>query len=576
MKRRIFELDSNGYYTQSGQRILPVGVNYWPASCGVQMWREWPAEEIQRDLDLICKLGFNCVRFFLLWEEFEPKPGRYDQICFARLAQLLGWCRQRKLLTQPSLMVGWMSGGIFWPKWKGDKNLFTDPGLRQRAASFATKVARVCARFSDSVLSIDQGNEICCLPDCLAAPPAAVETWCEAMSTAIRRGFPAALVISGNEQSQVVGDTGWRFDAQPGCDLYSMHAYPNSAWHSLRFDGMADPLAQSLLPLYVKCARAFGPVMVQEFGTIFTIGSCCDEYLRAILPACWDAGANGFLWWSLRDFNANGHPYNKNAFEGPLGLVGADERLKPVLNFFSEFAASLPSRPIPSIDQGDVALYWPRHFYLRDDPLNPGNDPRSLSRRLIVAHFTLGELGHRVGIVRGDQPLENISARTIIVTGAALTAEEVTALMSWVKGGGRLVWHGIDVTTWGEAATELVGAAPADLRAPRAEEVSAFGTLWKFTDFPRHVFLEVIPRGARVDAIDHAKRPVVLDHQLGRGSVAACLAQVDDMFAAESDDRAARTRWKRWYAGMLELAGHTCAAESPGTVAQPAKNRRTA
>lgn len=519
------------------------------------MWLDWPEREIKRDLDLMRKLGLNCVRFFLRWQDFEPRAGRYTAKSFRRFAQFLAWCEERDLLVQPSLMVGWMSGGIFWPDWKGERNLFSDALMRRHAMAFATKAARICARFPRIVLAIDQGNEICCLPDCMEAPPAAVESWCRDFNRAIRRGFPSVPIISGNEQNQIVSDTGWRFDAQPGCDLYSMHAYPNSAWHSLTFDGMTDPLGQSLLPFYVKCARAFGAVMAQEFGTIFTIGKCCDDYLRAILPACWEAGANGFLWWSLRDFAADGHPYNKNAFEGPLGLVGDDDRVKPVLRSFEAFARTLPDRPPPVIDQGDIALYWPRHYYLRGDPLNPGNDPRALSRRLVIAHFALSQLGHRVGIVRGDRPLEGISARTIVIAGAALTSEEVTALIPWVKSGGRLVWHGIDVTTWGEALNELVGASPADLCAPRALGVRAFGTTWDFRDFPRHIFLNVIPADARVVARDRSLRPVVLEHALGRGAVIACLAQPDDTFAAQSDDRAVRARWLRWYNGMLALAG---------------------
>jgi hypothetical protein len=244
-------------------------------------------------------------------------------------------------------------------------------------------------------------------------------------------------------------------------------------------------------------------------------------------------------------------------------LIGPNEKLKEVLGCFQEFAASLPSRPVPVIDQGDIALYWPRHYYLRDDPLNPGNDPRALSRRLAIAHFTLTQLGHRVGIVRGDLPLENISARTIVVPGAALTAEEVTALTAWVKAGGRLVWHGVDVTTWGDALSELVGASPADLRAPRADGVGAFGATWSFRDFPRHVFLEVIPCGAEVSAADEAGHPVVLRHELGRGVIATCLPQPDDTFAAQSDDRSVRPRWARWYAGMLALAGHPAKTARP-------------
>lgn len=555
MIRSPFSLDANGYFTRSNDQIIPIGVNYWPASCGVEMWQNWPEAEIQRDLGTIATLGLNSIRFFLRWQDFEPQPGRYNARNFRRLADLLRWCRAHKLLAQPTLIVGWMSGGIFWPTWKEGRNLFVDPLMRKRAMAFATRASRVCARFSDIVLAIDQGNEICCLPDCLAAPPSAVIDWCRDFSAAIRRGFPTAIVISGNEQNQIVSETGWRLGHQPGCDLYSMHAYPNSAWHSLTFDGMADPLGQSLLPFYVKCARAFGAVLAQELGTIFTIGECCDAYLRAVLPACWAAGANGFLWWSLRDFEADGHPYNKNAFEGPLGLVDQAGKVKSVLRFFTEFTTSLAQRPIPQVDQGDVALYWPKHYYLRDDSLNPGNDPRSLSRRLVIANFTLTELGYRVGIVRGDRPLEGVSAHTIVVAGAALTSEEVTALTAWVKAGGRLIWHGIEVTTWGEAVNELVGAAPADLCAPRALGVKAFGRRWDFRDFPHRTFLQVVPAGARVAGRDNQRRPLLLNHPLGRGSVAACLAQPDDAFAAESDDRSVRSRWLCWYEGMLSLVG---------------------
>src|SRR5690606_24242985 len=121
---------------------------------------------------------------------------------------------------------------------------------------------------------------------------------------------------------------------------------------------------------------------------------------------------------------------------GPLGLVGLDDQVKPVLSYFQEFAGQWPTEPAPVVDQGDVALYWPRHYYLRDDPLNPGNDPRVVSRRLVIANFTLGQLGHRVGIVRGDRPFDGISAHTIVIPGVALTASEVSALTVWVKAGG--------------------------------------------------------------------------------------------------------------------------------------------
>ncbi len=555
MAAPVFKLTPDGYFARGAKRVAPVGVNYWPASCGVELWHAWPAREIQHDLDVVRGLGLNCVRFFLRWQDFEPRPGRYERVMFRRLAQLLGWCRERGLLAHPSLFVGWMSGGIFWPEWKRGRNLFADALVRRRAFAFAAEAARVCARFRECVLAIDQGNEICCLPECLDAPPDAIASWCDGVNAAIRRAFPGALIVSGNEQMQVTADTGWRLGAQPGCDFFSMHTYPNSVWHSLRFDGMTDPLAQSLLPFYVKCARAFGPVLAQEFGTLFTSGRGCDDYLRAMLPATWAAGANGFLWWCLRDIAATCHPYEKNAFEGGMGLVGARGRVKPALRYFLEFAKTLSARPAPRRDEGDVALYWPQHYYARDNRSNPGNEPRSLSRRLIVAHFALSELGHRVGIARGDQPLAKISARTIVVTGAALTASEVAALSAWVRDGGRLVWHGVDATTFGRDASALIGAEPTDFLAPRAEGVKAFGAMWDFRAFARDVFVGVQPRTARVVGTDRARRPVVLAHRFGRGQVVTCLAQPDDTFANESEDRVARTRWRRWYRGMLTLIG---------------------
>jgi hypothetical protein len=495
------------------------------------------------------------VRFFLRWQDFEPRPGRYNAAAFRRLEAMLSWCRREGLLAHPSLFVGWMSGGIFWPEWKRGRNLFGDAFMRRRAGAFAARAARVLVRHRDVLLAIDQGNEICCLPDSAAAAPADVMSWCAGVNTAVRRACPGVLLVSGNEQMQVTADSGWRLGAQPGCDFLSMHAYPNSAWHALAFDGMTDPLAQSLLPFYVKCARAFGPVMVQEFGTLFTAGRCAEAYLRPVLAACHAAGANGYLAWCLRDITATGHPYDKNAFEGGMGLVDADDVVKPALRCFLEFAAGVAARPAAAADEGDIALYWPRHYYHRDNPFNPGNEPRLLSRRMALVHFILEKLGHRVGIARGDRPLAGISARTLVLPGTLITAGEAGALLPWVKAGGRMVWHGPDVTIWGREVAALTGANAADFLAPRATGVRAFGARWDFRHFSRDIFPGVEPTTARVVARDRTGRPILLVNRLGRGTVVTCLASPDDLFASRSADRAGRSAWLRWYRGVLGLAG---------------------
>lgn len=309
-------LDPQGYFHDGQKRIIPVGANYWPASCGVEMWVQWPAEEIRHDIATLKKLGLNCIRFFLRWQDFEPQPGAYNDANFDKLRQVLRWCRDYGVWAHPSLFVGFMSGGLFWPKWKGDRNLYADPEVAAASARFARRATEVIAEFKDIVIAIDQGNELCCLKESYVAPPAAVIAWCAGVNQAIRSVWPDALIISGNEQNQIANDSGWRLGQQPGCDMYSMHTYPVAAWQPLPIDGLTDPFCQTMLPFYTQIARAFGPVMVQEFGTIITFSkSKQDNYLRAILPACWNAGANGFLWWCLRDIIAPVYPYTGHGFE---------------------------------------------------------------------------------------------------------------------------------------------------------------------------------------------------------------------------------------------------------------------
>ena len=548
-----FTLAPDGYFRRSGRPIVPVGVNYWPGSCGVEMWRAWPADEIQRDLDLVRSLGLNCVRFFVRWQDFEPASGRYDPRMFTRLRALLDWHRARGLLAHPSLFVGWMSGGIFWPHWHAERNVFSDSILRRRAAALTEAVASICAEFPETVLAIDHGNELCCLPQATAARPAEVAIWCGEISAAVKRVFPSALVVSGNEQTQVNADSGWRFGQQPGCDFYSMHAYPFPGWHTLRFDGMADPLGQSLLPFYTACARGFGPVMVQEFGTLLTSGRRqCDAYLRAVLNGCWAAGANGFLWWCLRDIAACGHPYDQNAFEGLLGLVDRHDRVKPALRYFLDFARRLADQPKPAA--ATIAVLWPDEYYPRDNPANPGNQPEELSRALAIAHFCLTALGHRPRIVRIVDLTKDSGLHTLVIAGAKLTAPEVRKLEPWVRAGGRVIWHGLDSLTWGADTIGLIGATPVDFCAPSAGGIKAFGRRWSFSAFSRDVFLQVTANTARVVARDQRGRPMILSHRVGAGVVASCLAWPEAEFACGGGNSAARRRWLVWYRGMLGLA----------------------
>ena len=553
MSTSALTIDQFGYFSRQGQRFVPVGVNYWPGSAGVEMWVRWPEAEMQHDLDVIRSLGLNCIRFFLRWQDFEPRPGEYAETMFERLTQFLDWCREREIYAQPSLFVGWMSGGTFWPEWRRGRNLFADPEMITRSMDFARKAAEIIAPYHEYLLGIDQGNEIDCLADCRTASPAEVAAWCEGVNRAIRSVYPEALIVSGNDQGQFVGDSGWRLGGQPGLSYYSMHGYPVPPWHKVAFDGMTDPLCATLLPFYTQVTRAFGPVLLQEFGTIVTFGvEQSDQYLRAMLPAAWAAGANGFLWWCLRDIRARIHPYVKDNFEATLGLVDDQDRVKPGMEYYVEFARSLATRPAPAPAADAVGLYFPRHFYQRDEQENPGNTPDTLSSWMVMANFMLRQLGRPVRIVRGDQPLDS-DLRQIVVPGAMLDILEVEALEDWANKGGQLVWHGPDPMSWAATYRRFLGARPVDYRATRPAQVDAFGDRWTLGQYARGIRMEVVPEGAEVVARDGDDLPAVLVHRVGEGAVAYSIGVPEAAMLPDAADADARARWTRWYAGMLDL-----------------------
>ncbi|MEI6519270.1 MAG: beta-mannanase [bacterium] len=547
-----YTLNIDGYFECDGARFIPVGANWWPASCGVELWQQWPEDEIKHDLDVMVKLGLNSLRFFLRWQDFEPEAGVYNHLNFERLDMLLGWFAEHNLAAHPSLFVGFMSGGVFWPQWKEGRNLFSDPYMCERSTAFAKEATKVIARHKNCVLAIDQGNELCCLEDSRQAPPSAVQNWCSDINLAIRTEWQNAIIISGNEQNQIQSDTGWRLDNQQDCDLLSMHAYPVPGWHSVAFDGMTDLFCQSLLPFYTRVAREFAPVMVQEFGTIVTFGKKQqDSYLKTILPECWKSGSNGFLWWCLRDITGDIHPYSAHGFETTLGLIDANDNVKPGLEYYIKFCKSLNELPAPIESKNAIGLYWPKFWWNRDVPENAGNNPSTNTSHLLIANHLLRTGGHDVQIVRGDLPLTG-DVKVLIITSINLRVEEAEALSEWVLNGGKLIWHGVDNETWGTAYKNLIGAVPVDYRAiagPRIGEIG--GKNWSFNSFPRGKRCEIETRGADVLIADQDGNPLATRYHLGKGTVIAVYPTVEDMPVSVSDNPAKRDEWAAWYEAML-------------------------
>ena len=79
------------------------------------------------------------------------------------------------------------------------------------------------------------------------------------------------------------------------------------------------------------------------------------------------------------------------------------------------------------------------------------------------------------------------------------------------------------------------------------------GETWTLDAYPKQMRVEVVPDAAEVVARDQDGHPVVLKHRYGEGQVVYALPVVEASMAEVADDRRARTRWQKWYEGVLEL-----------------------
>jgi len=55
-----------------------LGINYWPRHSAMYMWQQFDLDQIGEDMARIKALGLDIVRFFLIWEAFQPEPNAMD------------------------------------------------------------------------------------------------------------------------------------------------------------------------------------------------------------------------------------------------------------------------------------------------------------------------------------------------------------------------------------------------------------------------------------------------------------------------------------------------------------------
>jgi hypothetical protein len=83
-------------------------------------WRRFDRREVDEDYARIRWAGFDAVRIFLLWEDFQPEPERVAPEALTWLVAVADTAVRHGLSLMPTLFTGHMSGVNWIPAWALD------------------------------------------------------------------------------------------------------------------------------------------------------------------------------------------------------------------------------------------------------------------------------------------------------------------------------------------------------------------------------------------------------------------------------------------------------------------------
>jgi endo-1,4-beta-mannosidase len=339
-------------------------------------WSQFDPSEVATDFARIADCGFDSVRVFLTWEDFQPVPNHVDRTMLDRLVNVADLAGGSGLSLVPTLFTGHMSGVNWIPAWAlggldgddrfraiagrrvantGLRNWFTDPVVGDAQALLAAETVAVL-RSHEAVWAWDLGNEN---SNCVIPPTTvSAEEWLARTAAAIRGANDRALVTLGLHMEDLEEDRrlGPR-EAAAACDFLSMHGYPiYASWAE-------GPLDEQLLPFLARMTRWLGSgkdVLFSEFGLPTRRAGqtsrdprLVDEDAAAVytasgLEALRDAGCLGAMLWCYSDYQCarwSSPPLDLAQHERSFGLWRADGSPKPAVAAVAEFAGSARCDP---------------------------------------------------------------------------------------------------------------------------------------------------------------------------------------------------------------------------------------
>ncbi|MGA8574786.1 MAG: beta-galactosidase [Candidatus Cybelea sp.] len=362
-----------------------LGINYWPRRSAMYMWQRFDIEEIGNDIAGMKALGLDVIRFFLMWDAFQPEPSSMDSTALRYFDAIMERVADSGMHAMPTLFCGHMSGVNWLPPWTLEPEIshgrfrtiangkivdraigdfYADPNLVRAQLLFARRVGER-VRDHPALLAWDLGNEFSNLREPATARDAA--EWSGRLTEALLETSGAG-VTGGMHGEDFDHDRRlrpssiarpWSFATMHGYSVYSSFA--------------RDRLDPNVVPFLCQLQQSFSgkPVLISEFGNpecppgVDRVDgfACLNEqemadYASAVIGRLQARGALGAFWWCWGDYDpslAALPPFDRAPHELRFGIVRSDGSLKPVAQTLAAFAREAPevagALPAPIADE---------------------------------------------------------------------------------------------------------------------------------------------------------------------------------------------------------------------------------
>jgi endo-1,4-beta-mannosidase len=351
-----------------------LGINYWPISSAMYWWQRFDHDEVEHDFERIRRAGFDSIRIFLLWEDFQPAPNQVASSALANLVTVADIAAHNNLALIPTLFTGHMSGVNWIPAWALEpvnsivpqrfrvvsggkvvhaalKNWYTDEQVLTAQSYLAQQVA-LALHQHPALWAYDLGNEN---SNCVIPPSrASAIRWLTAITAAIRAVDVATPITIGLHMEDLEEDRRLGpAEAALTCDFLCMHGYPMYAtWAKNASDELLLPFL-GLITHWLSGKE----VLFAEFGaptlpgqdqrqlpmppTILLEETLAAAFTERALERLVNAGFLGAMLWCYGDYAKplwGVPPLDQAKHERHFGLWREDYTPKPALQSVKQFS----------------------------------------------------------------------------------------------------------------------------------------------------------------------------------------------------------------------------------------------